>query len=77
MKKEILINADKWCQLHDITSFIHPKKDTIYINIGNFELELSKDEIEYRASEYIRLKELEEKNKCEPLLYSELNNLNK
>ena len=55
MEKEILINADKWFQLHDITSFIHLKKDTIYIDIGNFELELSKDEIEYRASEYIRL----------------------
>ena len=55
MKKKNLEYADKWFQLHDITSFIHPKKDTIYIDIGNFELELSKDEIEYRASEYIRL----------------------
>ena len=57
MKTINLDYANKWFQLHDIKSFIHLKKDTIYIDIGNFELELSKDEIEYRASEYIRLKE--------------------
>jgi|TARA_R100000482_G_C5123651_1_gene147303 hypothetical protein len=56
MEKEILINADKWCQLHDIISFIHPKKNTIYIDIGNFELELSKDEIKYRAELYSKYK---------------------
>ena len=56
MEKKTLEYADKWFKLHDIISFIHPKKDTIYIDIGNFELELSKDEIKYRASEYLRLK---------------------
>ena len=52
MKKEILINANKWFELHNIRSFIHPKNNTIYIDIGNFELELSKDEILYRSLLY-------------------------
>ena len=59
MEKEILINADKWFKLHDIKTFINKgsKIWKLYIDIGNFELELSQDEIEYRANEYIRLKE--------------------
>jgi|TARA_R100000315_G_scaffold60785_1_gene37898 hypothetical protein len=55
MEKKTLEYADKWFQLHDIKSFIHPKKDTIYIDIGNFELELSKEEIQYRAELYLFL----------------------
>jgi len=35
--------------------------------------DLEEDENELK----IRIKELKEKNKCKPLLYSELNNLNK
>ena len=55
MKTINLDYANKWFQLHDIKSFIHPKKDTIYIDIGNFELELSKEEIQYRAELYLFL----------------------
>ena len=55
MEKKTLEYADKWFQLHDITSFIHPKKDTIYVDFGNFEFELSKDEIKYRAELYLNL----------------------
>ena len=54
MEKKTLKYADEWFKLHDIPSFIHPKKDTIYIDIGNFELELSKDEIKYRAELYLK-----------------------
>ena len=67
MEKKTLEYADKWFKLHDIPSFLQePDKDTIYIDIGNFELELSQEEIEYRASEYLRLKEnnlIKHKNK--------------
>ena len=52
--KDNLINAEKWFKLHYISSFI--QKNTLYINIEHFELELSKEEIIYRGNEYKRLK---------------------
>ena len=57
MEKEILINADKWFKLHDIKTFINKgsKIWKLYIDIGNFELELSKEEIEYRGELYLEL----------------------
>ena len=47
---DILKKADKWFALHDIDTFI--QNDKMYINIGEFELELSKDEVEYRERLY-------------------------
>ena len=40
---DILKKSDKWFALHDINTFI--KNEKLYIDIGGFELELSKDEI--------------------------------
>ena len=54
--KDNLINAEKWFKLHNISSFI--QKNTLYINIEHFELELSKEEIIYRGNEYKRLKKI-------------------
>tara|TARA_R100001460_G_scaffold35948_3_gene69095 strand:- start:4245 stop:4433 length:189 start_codon:yes stop_codon:yes gene_type:complete len=54
MDKNTLKQADKWFHIHDINAFIH--NASIYIDIGDFELELSKEEILYRAKEYVRLK---------------------
>ena len=53
MKKETLINCDTWFKLQNIDTFIH--KNKVYLNLGNFEVELSKKEIEYRANLYINL----------------------
>ena len=53
MKKETLINCNNWFKLQNIDTFIHNKK--IYLNLGNFEIELSKKETEYRANLYINL----------------------
>tara|TARA_R100000458_G_scaffold39750_1_gene37270 strand:- start:622 stop:804 length:183 start_codon:yes stop_codon:yes gene_type:complete len=47
---DILKKADKWFALHDIGTFI--QNDKMYIDIGEFELELSKDEVEYRERLY-------------------------
>ena len=52
--KDNLINAEKWFKLHNISSFT--QKNNLYIKIESFELELSEDEIRYRANEYKRLK---------------------
>ena len=59
METKELKNANEWFKIHDIpTSILVGKKgQSLYINIGNFELQLAKEEIQYRANEYIRLKE--------------------
>jgi hypothetical protein len=49
-----LKHAQKWFKIHHIPTLIY--NNTIYYNEGSFELELSKDEILYRAKEYTRLK---------------------
>lgn len=43
--------ATKWFQLHDIPTFI--LDNSIYFDTGHFELELSEEEINYRAECYI------------------------
>ncbi len=50
----VLSFAQEWFKIHNIPTLIY--NNTIYYNQGSFELELSKDEIIYRAEEYIRLK---------------------
>ena len=59
MKTTELKNANEWFKIHDIpTSILMGKKGhSLYIDIGNFELQLAEEEIQYRANEYIRLKE--------------------
>ena len=56
---DILKKADKWFALHDINTFI--QNDKMYIDIGEFELELSKDEVEYRERLYDKF--IKQKNK--------------
>lgn len=47
--------ADKWFWLHDIpTSFI---LDEVWLDLGDFEIQITESEVEYRASEFIRLLE--------------------
>jgi len=43
--------ANKWFQLQDIPTFI--SDGSIYIETGHFELELSEEEISYRAECYL------------------------
>ena len=61
MKTTELKNANEWFKIHDIpTSILEQvgrKGYSLYIDIGNFELQLAEEEIQYRANEYIRLKE--------------------
>ena len=56
MKKETLQQANKLFALYQINTFI--KDDKIFLNLGNLELEISKEEIKARASQYINLKQL-------------------
>lgn len=55
MTYDILKKANKWFRVHNINTFIN--KGKMYINEGEFEFELSSEEIMYRAEEYLRLKE--------------------
>jgi len=50
----VLSYAQEWFKIHEMPTLIY--NNTIYYNEGSFELELSKDEIIYRAEEYLRLK---------------------
>tara|TARA_R100000773_G_scaffold43953_1_gene43554 strand:+ start:1045 stop:1218 length:174 start_codon:yes stop_codon:yes gene_type:complete len=50
MENKTLEYADKWFQLHDFRTI--KNEDTIYIDFGNFEFELSKEEIQYRSELY-------------------------
>ena len=53
MKKETLIKANKLLALYEINTFI--KDNKIFLNLGNIELELSKEEIKARAKQYNNL----------------------
>ena len=55
MKKETLQQADKFFALYQINTFI--KDNKIFLNLGNIELEISKEEIKERAKQYINLKQ--------------------
>lgn len=47
--------ADKWFWIHGIpTSFI---LDEVWLDLGDFEIQITESEVEYRASEFIRLLE--------------------
>ena len=54
MKKEKLQQANKFFALYQINTFI--KDNKIFLDLGNIELELSKEEIKERAKQYINLK---------------------
>lgn len=54
MKQETILNCNKWFKIHNINTFVH--KNSIYLNLGNFEVELSEKEIEYRSKLYNSLK---------------------
>tara|TARA_A100001201_G_scaffold84993_2_gene75233 strand:+ start:3772 stop:3984 length:213 start_codon:yes stop_codon:yes gene_type:complete len=54
LSRQTLENAQKWYKVHDIPVYYFNAK--LYYNTGDFELELSKDEVIYRAKEYTRLK---------------------
>ena len=53
MTKETLIKANKFFALYQLDTFI--KNNKMFLNIGNIELELSKEEIKSRAKQYINL----------------------
>ena len=52
--KQTLQDAQAWFKVHDIPVYTFNAK--MYYNTGDFELEISKSEIIYRAREYQRLK---------------------
>ena len=54
MKQKTLNNANKLFALYQINTFI--KDNKIFIDLGNIELEISKEEIEFRAKQHINLK---------------------
>ena len=56
MKKETLQQANKLFAHYQINTFI--KDDKIFLNLGNIELEISKEEIKARAKQYINLKQI-------------------
>lgn len=54
-----LKHAQEWFKIHQIKTYIYNNKEenlSLYYIDGAFEFELSKDEIIYRAEEYMRLK---------------------
>ena len=54
MNTETLQLANKFFTLYQINTFI--KDDKIFLNLGNIEIEISKEEIEARAKQYINSK---------------------
>lgn len=54
IREDVLNNAFKWFEVHNISAFIDD--NTIYIDYGTFEFQLSSAEVYYRAEEYVRLK---------------------
>ena len=56
MKKETLQQANKLFELYQINTFI--KDNKIFLNLGNIELEISKEEIKERAKQFVNLKQL-------------------
>jgi len=57
MTYEILHKALKWFKVHNIDAFINNGK--MYLRADDFEFQLTSEEVEYRAEEYIRLKKNE------------------
>ena len=53
MKKETLKQANKLFALYQINTYI--KDNTIFLNLGNIEIEISKEEIKDRAKQYNKL----------------------
>ena len=45
--------ADYWFWVHDYCTTVID--DQLWLDLGDFEIELTKNEIEYRASEFLRL----------------------
>ena len=56
MKTITLKQANKFFALYQINTFI--KDNKIFLNLGDIELELSKEEIKARAKQYVALKQL-------------------
>tara|TARA_R110000737_G_scaffold92875_1_gene126020 strand:+ start:247 stop:420 length:174 start_codon:yes stop_codon:yes gene_type:complete len=53
MKKETLQQANRFFALYGINTFI--KDNKIFLNLGNVEIEISKEEIKDRAKQYNKL----------------------
>ena len=53
MKEETLKQANKLFALYQINTYI--KDNTIFLNLGNIEIEISKEEIKDRARQYNKL----------------------
>ena len=58
MEKEILIKANKFFALYQLDTFI--KDNKIFLNLGDIEIEISKEEIKERAEQYIRLMRMQD-----------------
>ena len=54
---ETIQDAEQWFKAHDIPTYVDISNKTIFVKSGNFELELSADEIIYRAELFRELKE--------------------
>jgi len=54
MKKQTLEQANKFFALYQMNTFI--KDNKIFLNLGNIEIEISKEEIKARANQFINLK---------------------
>lgn len=46
---ETIQDAEQWFRIHDIPTYVDISNKTIYVKSEDFELELSADEIIYRA----------------------------
>ena len=56
MKRRDLIDAEKWFALHDYNTYVHEYR-ALYVDMCEFEFEISEEEIKYRArlyNDYIR-----------------------
>ena len=58
MEKETLIKANKFFALYQLDTFI--KDNKIFLNLGDIEIEISKEEIKERAEQYIRLMRMQD-----------------
>ena len=54
MKTKTLQQANELFKLYDINTFI--KDNKIFLNLGDIEIEISKEEIKQRANQFINLK---------------------
>ena len=55
MDTKTLTQANELFKLYQINTFI--KDNKIFLNLGNIEVEISKEEIKERAKQYIKLKQ--------------------